>query len=95
MVIFLELPSYNMHVSRHNANEHVSKLMHSFYCLNDKGLRCRCEKYLFELPYFGYTFSAEGIARVSKFEAVMKIPGHYGKATLSFDQEIKYLEVGS
>lgn len=77
----------NMLVSGHNANEHVSKLMHLFSRLNHKGLICRCDNYLYGLPsrqYFGYTLSAEGIVRGSKVRAVLKMPIPTNVSSLKF-----------
>jgi len=64
-------------VSGKDAKDHLVNLERLLTRLNEKGLRCRQEKCLFaqsSVEYLGHTLSAEGIAKGSKVEAVMKMP---------------------
>ena len=67
----------DMLLSGKDAKDHLRNLECVLTRLNDKGLRCRREKCFFALPsveYLGHTLSAEGIAKDSKVEAVLKMP---------------------
>ena len=64
-------------VSGEDADSHLSNLRRLLTRLRDRGLRCRRDKCLFAQPsveYLGHTLSAEGIAKGSKIEAVLKMP---------------------
>ena len=77
----------DMFVSGQDTNDYLSNLKRLLTRLNDKGLRCRCEKFQFEQPsveYLGHTLSAEGISKGSKVEAVLKMPPPTDVSSLKF-----------
>ena len=61
-------------VSGMTASEHLRNLRALLQRLQERGLRCRLEKYLFAHPsieYLGYTLSSHGIAKGPKVNAIM------------------------
>ena len=72
-------------VSGEDAEGHLRNLRCLLQRLHDKGLKCRREKCKFAQPsveYLGHTLSAEGIAKGSKVEAVLKMPSPTDVSTL-------------
>ena len=64
-------------VSGANASEHLQNLRALLQRLQDKGLRCRKEKYLFaraSVEYLGYTLSSNGVSKGRKADAVRMMP---------------------
>ena len=67
----------NIFVSGANAEEHLHNLQTLFQRLQDKGLRCKLEKYALAEPsveYLGHTLSRHGIAKGPKIDAVLNTP---------------------
>ena len=55
----------NVLVSRTNANKHLQNFRALLQCVQEKGLRCRLEKYDFAQPsmeYLGHTFSRQRVS---------------------------------
>ena len=64
-------------VSGENANEHLQNLPALLQRLQEKGLRCRLEKYDFAQPsveYLSHTLSRQGVSIGSKVDAIAKMP---------------------
>ena len=62
-------------VSGDNAKDHLMNLRALFKRLEEKGLRCNREKCVFaqvSIDYLGHTLSSRGIAKGSKFDAILR-----------------------
>ena len=72
-------------VSGDNAKDHLMNLRALFKRLEEKGLRCNCEKCVFaqvSIDYLGHTLSSRGIAKGSKVDAILEMPTPKNISTL-------------